>query len=133
MDIKSTQSANPYDPENIFKALKKIYGWKFSQARLDYDLKAIKKKSLLEWVRNFLLDLKIVKVHDNSEKQVMNIDTKYIEVIKYGENFKHLEKKKILKYYKNSHSRLILFNYENSLKEIPEEFLNQEKTEEKLK
>ena len=132
MDIKSTQSANPYDPENIFKALKKIYGWKFSQARLDYDLKAIKKKSLLEWVRNFLLDLKIVKVHDNSEKQVMNIDTKYIEVIKYGENFKHLEKKKILKYYKNSHSRLILFNYENSLKEIPEEFLNQEKTEDIL-
>ena len=132
MDIKSVQSANPYDPEKIFKALKKIYGWKFSQARLDYDLKAIKKKSLFDWVSNFLLDLKIVKVHDNSEKQVMNIDTKYIEVIKFGENFKHLEKKKILKYYKNSHSRLILFNYENTLKEIPEEFLNQEKTEDIL-
>ena len=132
MDIKSTQSANPYDPEKIFKALKKIYGWKFSKARLEYDLKAIKKKSLFEWVRNFLLDLKNVKVHDNSNKQVMNIDTKYIEVIKYGENFKHLEKKKILKYYKNSHSRLILFDYENTLKEIPEEILNQEKAEDIL-
>ena len=67
-------------------------------------------------------------MNDNSNKQVMNIDTKYIEIIKYGENFKHLEKRKILKYYKNSRSRLILFNYENTLKEIPE-FLNQEKAE----
>ena len=128
MDIQSAQCANPYNPEMIFKALKKVYGWKFTQSRLDSDLRAIKKVSSFEWVKNFLLDLKIVKVHDNSNKQVMNIDTKYIEVIKYGENFKHLEKRKILKYYKNAHSRLILFNYENTLKEIPE-FLNQEKAE----
>ena len=128
MDIQSAQSANPYDPEMISKALKKVYGWKFNQSRVDSDLKAIKKVSSFEWVKNFLLDLKIVKVNDNSNKQVMNIDTKYIEIIKYGENFKHLEKKKILKYYKNSRSRLILFNYENTLKEVPE-FLNQEKAE----
>ena len=128
MDIQSAQSANPYDPEMISKALKKVYGWKFNQSRLDSDLKAIKKVSSFEWVKNFLLDLKIVKVNDNSNKQVMNIDTKYIEIIKYGENFKHLEKRKILKYYKNSRSRLILFNYENTLKEVPE-FLNQEKAE----
>jgi trehalose 6-phosphate synthase/phosphatase len=128
MDIQSAQSANPYDPEMISKALKKVYGWKFNQSRVDSDLKAIKKVSSFEWVKNFLLDLKIVKVHDNSNKQMMNIDTKYIEIIKYGENFKHLEKRKILKYYKNAHSRLILFNYENTLKEIPE-FLNQEKAE----
>jgi trehalose 6-phosphate synthase/phosphatase len=125
MDIQSAQVANPYDPEMIAKALKKVYGWKFTPSRITYDLKAIKKVPLLEWVKSFLLDLKNVKVHDNSNKQVMNIDTKYIEVIKYGENFKHLEKRKILKYYKNSHSRLILFNYENTLKEIPE-FLNQD-------
>ena len=128
MDIQSAQSANPYDPEMISKALKKVYGWKFNQSRVDSDLKAIKKVSSFEWVKNFLLDLKIVKVNDNSNKQVMNIDTKYIEIIKYGENFKHLEKRKILKYYKNSRSRLILFNYENTLKELPE-FLNQEKAE----
>ena len=128
MDIQSAQSANPYDPEMISKALKKVYGWKFNQSRVDSDLKAIKKVSSFEWVKNFLLDLKIVKVNDNSNKQVMNIDTKYIEIIKYGENFKHLEKRKILKYYKNSRSRLILFNYENTLKEVPE-FLNQEKAE----
>ena len=127
MDIQSTQSVNPYDPEMICKALKKTYMWKYTKERLDYDLKAIKKKTLIDWVKNFLLDLKNVKVHDNSNKQVMNIDTKYIEVIKYGENFKHLEKRKILKYYKNSHSRLILFNYENTLKEMPELF-EQEKT-----
>ena len=125
MDIQSAQVANPYDPEMIAKALKKVYGCKFTPSRITYDLKAIKKVPLLEWVKSFLLDLKNVKVHDNSNKQVMNIDTKYIEVIKYGENFKHLEKRKILKYYKNSHSRLILFNYENTLKEIPE-FLNQD-------
>ena len=128
MDIQSAQSANPYDPEMISKALKKVYGWKFNHSRVDSDLKAIKKVSSFEWVKNFLLDLKIVKVNDNSNKQVMNIDTKYIEIIKYGENFKHLEKRKILKYYKNSRSRLILFNYENTLKEVPE-FLNQEKAE----
>ena len=128
MDIQSAQRVNPFDPEMISKALKKVYGWKFNQSRVDSDLKAIKKVSSFEWVKNFLLDLKNVKVHDNSNKQVMNIDTKYIEVIKYGENFKHLEKRKILKYYKNSHSRLILFNYENTLKEVPE-FLNQEKAE----
>ena len=121
IDIQSTQKANPYDAEMISKSLKKIYSWKFFPSRIDYDLKAIKKVPLLEWVKSFLLDLKSIKVHDNSNKQVMNIDTKYIEVIKYGENFKHLEKRKILKYYKNSHSRLILFNYENTLKEIPED------------
>ena len=132
MDIQSVQKANPYDPEMIVKALKKIYGWKFFQARLDYDLKIIKKKTLMDWVRNFLIDLKNVKVRDNSNKQVMNIDTKYIEVIKYGENFKHLEKRKILKYYKNAHSRLILFSYENTLKEIPE-IINQENNNDILK
>ena len=128
MDIQSTQSANPYDPEMICKALKKTCSWKYTKSRLDYDLKAIKKKSLIEWVKDFLLDLKNIKLHDNSNKQVMNIDTKYIEVIRYGENFKHLEKRKMVKYYKNSHNRLILFNYENTLKEMPE-FLEQEKTE----
>ena len=132
MDIQSGIKANPYDPEMISKALKKIYGWKFNQSRLDYDLKAIKKKSLLDWVKSFLLDLKKVKVHDNSNKQVMNIDTKYIEVIKYGENFKHLEKRKILKYYKNSRSRLILFSYEDTLKEMPE-FINEDNIEEIIK
>ena len=128
MDIQSAYSINPYDPEMIFKALRKVYGWKFSPSRVEYDLKAIKKVNLIEWFQNFLVDLKTIKVHDNSNKQVMNIDTKYIEVIKYGENFKHLEKRKILKYYKNAKSRLIIFNYENTLKEIPE-FLNQETAE----
>ena len=50
----------------------------------------------------------------------MNIDTKYVEVIKYGENFKHLEKRKLLKYYKNAQNKLLIFNYENTLKEIDE-------------
>ena len=128
MDIQSAYNINPYDPEMISKGLRKVYGWKFTPSRIEYDLKAIKKVNLINWVQSFLVDLKTVKVKDNSNKQVMNIDTKYIEVIKYGENFKHLEKRKILKYYKNAHSRLIIFNYENTLKEIPD-FLNTEKAE----
>ena len=128
LGIQSVISANPYDPEMISRAINKIYNMKFKQSRLDDDLKAIKKISLLEWVKSFLLDLKKVKINDNSNKQVMNIDTKYVEVIKYGENFKHLEKRKLLKYYKNSQNRLLIFNYENTLKEI-DESLNQETSE----
>ena len=128
MGIKSVYSANPYDPEIISRAINKLYNMKFMPSRLEGDLKAIKKISLLEWVKSFLLDLKIVKIHDNSNKQVMNIDTKYVEVIKYGENFKHLEKRKLLKYYKNSENKLLIFNYENTLKEI-DESLNQETSE----
>ena len=128
MGLKSVYSANPYDPEMISRALSKIYNWKFTQKRVESDLNSIKKITLLEWVKSFLLDLKIVKVHDNSNKQVMNIDTKYVDVIKFGENFKHLEKRKLLKYYKNSENRLLIFNYENTLREI-EEYLNQENSE----
>ena len=128
MGIKSVYSANPYDPEMISRALSKIYNWRFTQSRIEGDLKSIKKISLLEWVKSFLLDLKIVKVHDNSNKQVMNIDTKYVDIIKYGEKFKHLEKRKLLKYYKNSESRLLIFNYENTLRET-DESLNQEISE----
>ena len=128
MGIRSVYYANPYDPEVISKAMNRIYNWKFKPSRLQDDLNSIKKISLLEWVRSFLLDLKIVKIHDNSNKQVMNIDTKYIEVIKYGENFKHLEKRKLLKYYTNSENRLLIFNYENTLREI-DETLNQESSE----
>ena len=128
MGIKSIYSANPYDPEMISRALSKLYNRKFTELRLEGDLKSIKKISLLEWVKSFLLDLKIVKVHDNSNKQVMNIDTKYVDIIKYGEKFKHLEKRKLLKYYKNSESRLLIFNYENTLRET-DESLNQEISE----
>ena len=128
MGIKSIYSANPFDPEMISRALNKIYNWKFTPSRLEGDLKAIKKITLLEWVKSFLLDLKTIKVHDSSNKQVMNIDTKYVDVIKYGENFKHLEKRKLLKYYKNSENRLLVFNYENTLREI-DESLNQEVSE----
>jgi trehalose 6-phosphate synthase/phosphatase len=128
MGIRSVFSANPYDPEMISKALNRIYSMKFTTSRLEGDLNSIKKISLLEWVKSFLLDLKIIKVHDNSNKQVMNIDTKYVDVIKYGENFKHLEKRKLLKYYKNSENRLLIFNYENTLKEI-DESLSQETSE----
>jgi len=128
MGIRSVYSINPYDPEMISRALSKIYNWKFTQSRLDADLNAIKKISLLEWVKSFLLDLKIVKIHDNSNKQVMNIDTKYVDVIKFGENFKHLEKRKILKYYKNAKNKLLIFNYENTLKEI-DESMNQENSD----
>ena len=125
MGIKSVYSANPFNPEMISRALNKIYNWKFTSSRLEGDLKIIKKITLLEWVKSFLLDLKTVKAHDSSNKQVMSIDTKYVDVIKYGENFKHLEKRKLLKYYKNSENRLLVFNYENTLREI-DESLNQE-------
>ena len=101
LSVKSIYSANPYNPEMISRALNKIYNWKFTPSRLEGDLKVIKKITLLEWVKSFLLDLKTVKVHDSSNKQVMNIDTKYVDVIRYEENFKHLEKRKLLKYYKN--------------------------------
>ena len=120
MGIKSVYCANPYDPEMISRVLSKIYNWKFTPLRLESDFNSLKKITLLEWVKSFLLDLKIVKVHDNSNKQVMNIDTKYVDVIKFGENFKHLEKRKLLKYYKNSENRLLIFNYENTLREIGE-------------
>ena len=128
LGIQSVYSANPYDPEMISRGLSKIYNWKFTPSRLEEDLNAIKKISLLEWVKSFLLDLKIVKNNDNSNKQVMNIDTKYVDVIKFGENFKHLEKRKILKYYKNAENKLLVFNYENTLKEI-DESLRQENAE----
>ena len=120
MGIRSVYSANAYDPEMISRGISRIYNWRFVPNRLEEDLKSIKKISLLEWVKSFLLDLKIVKVHDNSNKQVMNIDTKYVDVIKFGENFKHLEKRKLLKYYKNAENKLLIFNYENTLKEIDE-------------
>ena len=128
MGIQSVYCANPYDPEMISRALSKVYNWKFTPSRLEEDLNAIKRISLLEWVKSFLLDLKIVKKNDNSNKQVMNIDTKYVDVIKFGEKFKHLEKRKISKYYKNSGNKLLVFNYENTLKEI-DESLNQETSE----
>ena len=125
MGIQSVYSANAYDPEMISKAISRIYNWRFIPTRLEQDLNAIKKISLLEWVKSFLLDLKIVKVHDNSNKQVMNIDTKYVDVIKFGENFKHLEKRKLLKYYKNAENKLLVFNYENTLKEIDESLVQE--------
>ena len=128
MGIRSAYTTNPYDPEMISRGLSRIYNMKFSPSRLEGDLNSIKKISLLDWVKSFLLDLKIVKVHDNSNKQVMNIDTKYVDVIKFGENFKHLEKRKLLKYYKNSENRLLIFNYENTLREI-DESLYQETSE----
>ena len=125
MGIQSVYSANAYDPEMISKAISRIYNWRFIPTRLEQDLNAIKKISLLEWVKSFLLDLKIVKVHDNSNKQVMNIDTKYVDVIKFGENFKHLEKRKLLKYYRNAENKLLVFNYENTLKEIDESLVQE--------
>ena len=48
LGIKSVISANPYDPEMISRAINKIYNMKFKQSRIDEDLKAIKKISLLE-------------------------------------------------------------------------------------
>ena len=78
LGIQSVYSANPYDQEMISRGLNKIYNWKFTPFRF----KGYKKIALLELVKSFLLDLKIVKNNDYSNKQVMNIDIKNVDVIK---------------------------------------------------
>ena len=78
LGIQSVYSANPYDQEMISRGLNKIYNWKFTPSRF----KCYKKIALLELVKSFLLDLKIVKNNDYSNKQVMNIDIKNVDVIK---------------------------------------------------
>ena len=147
--IKSLYSANAYDPGIIAKAMTNIYKWKFEQSRLKNDLekigfteeKKIEKstesinfqKNKIDWIDSFLLDLKTIKDKSpNSKLQKNQIKLGFVEILKYGEKFEDLKPDKLSEYYSNAKRRLLVFNYENTLKKIDEDF-SKENTESLLK
>ena len=119
MGIRSVIKVNPFDSDIICKALNQINGWDFSKLRYDSDLKSLKKNSAEKWINGFLLDIKRVMLNDSSNKCKIGIG-RDIAIMKLNDNFRQLRKAKLIKYFKNSENRLLIFNYENTLQDFDE-------------
>ena len=63
--------------------------------------------------------MKRVMLNDSNNKCKIGLG-RDIAIMKLNEHFRQLRKAKLIKYFKNSKSRLLIFNYENTLQEIDE-------------
>ena len=139
MGIRSIIKVNPFDVEGILKALNQINSWTFNKIRYDSDFKSISKNSTENWIKNFLLDMKRVMLNDSSNKCKIGLG-RDIAIMKLNEHFRQIKPPKLFNYFKNSKSRLLIFNYENTLQDIDDsqnidnnDFLNKKKLKRILK
>ena len=114
MGTRSIVKVNPFDSEGIFKALNLINSWSFNKVRFESDIKSIKKNNVEAWVKSFVSDMKLIKLNDSNNKMKMGLG-RDIAIIKLNKHFRQIKKDKLFKYFKNSKSRLLIFNYENTL------------------
>jgi trehalose 6-phosphate synthase/phosphatase len=119
MGIRSVIKVNPFDCDIIAKALNQINSWSFNKIRYDSDINSLKKNSAEKWLKGFLLDIKRVMLNDSNNKCKIGLG-RDIAIMKLNENFRQLRKAKLMKYFKNSNSRLLIFNYENTLQDFDE-------------
>ena len=108
---------NSFDSEGILKALNQISSWTFNKVRYESDFKSIQKNSAEKWIKSFLLDMKRVMLNDSSNKCKIGLG-RDIAIIKLNQHFRHLNQQKLFRYFKNSKSRLLIFNYENTLQDF---------------
>ena len=114
MGIRSIINVNCYDSEAILKALNQINSWTFNKVRYESDFKSIKKNSAERWIKSFLLDMKRVMLNDSSNKCKIGLG-RDIAIMKLNQHFRHINPTKLFNYFKKSKSRLLIFNYENTL------------------
>ena len=119
MGIRSVIKVNPFDTEIIAKALNQINSWTSSTLRYDADINSLKKNSTEKWIKAYLLDMKRVMLNDSNNKSKIGLG-RDIAIMKLNENFRQLRKAKLMKYFKHSKSRLLIFNYENTLQDFDE-------------
>ena len=62
------------------------------------------------------MPMKRVKANDSDNKMKMGLG-RDIAIIKLNKHFRQIKPEKLYKYYKNSKSRLLIFNYENTLED----------------
>ena len=114
MGIRSIINVNCFDSEAILRALNQINSWTFNKIRYESDFKSIKKNSAEKWIKSFLLDMKRVMLNDSSNKCKIGLG-RDIAIMKLNQHFRHLDSTKLFNYFKKSKSRLLIFNYENTL------------------
>ena len=133
MGIRSIIKVNPFDNEAILKALNQINSWTFNKVRYDSDFKSLNKNSAEKWIKSFLLDMKRVMLNDSSNKCKIGLG-RDIAIMKLNEHFRQIKPPKLFNYFRTSKSRLLIFNYENTLQDIDEsqnidsdDFINKKK------
>ena len=114
MGTRSIVKVNPFDSEGILKALNQINGWSFNKTRYESDFNSIQKNNVENWLKSFINDMKRIKMNDSVNKMKMGLG-RDIAIIKLNKHFRQIKKDKLYKYFKNSKSRLIIINYENTL------------------
>ena len=114
MGTRSIVKVNPFDSDGILKALNQIKGWSFNKVRLEADFKSIQKNNVENWIKSFVNDMKRIKLNDSDNKMKMGLG-RDIAIIKLNKHFRQIKQDKLLKYFKGSKSRLLIFNYENTL------------------
>ena len=117
--LRSIIKVNPFDSEVIAKALNKINSWDVNILRYKSDLTSLTKNSSEKWIRGYLLDMKRVMLNDSCNKCKIGLG-RDISIMKLNDNFRQLRKAKLVKYFSNSKSRLLIFNYENTLQDLDE-------------
>ena len=117
MGFRSIIKVNSFDSEGILKALNQISSWTFNKVRYESDFKSIQKNSAEKWIKSFLLDMKRVMLNDSSNKCKIGLG-RDIAIMKLNQHFRHLNQQKLFRYFKNSKSRLLIFNYENTLQDF---------------
>ena len=125
MGIRSVIKVNPFDSEVITKALNQINSWDSNQLRYKSDMNSIKKNSAEKWIKGYLLDMKRVMLNDSCNKCKIGLG-RDIAIMKLNENFTQLRKAKLIKYFSKSRSRLLIFNYENTLQDLDESINNED-------
>ena len=114
MGTRSIVKVNPFDSDGILKALNQINGWSFNKTRYESDFNSIQKNNVENWLKSFINDMKRIKMNDSVNKMKMGLG-RDIAIIKLNKHFRQIKKDKLYKYFKNSKSRLIIINYENTL------------------
>jgi trehalose 6-phosphate synthase/phosphatase len=113
MGTRSIVKVNSFDSDGIFKALNQINGWNLNNLRLDSDLQSIKKNNVERWFKSFVSDMRKIKSNDSPNKMKMGLG-RDISIIKLNKHFKQIKPDRLYKYFKNSKSRLLIFNCENT-------------------
>ena len=117
MGIRSIIKVNSFDSESILKGLNQINSWSFNKIRYESDFKSITRHPGDYWIKSFLLDMKRVMLNDSTNKCKIGLG-RDIAIMKLNQYFRQIKPPRLYKYYKNSNSRLLIFNYENTLQDF---------------
>ena len=121
--FKSVIQTHMYNAHQMALKVKECYDKKEQGLNFKRDYAYLQSHSTLQWVNNFISDLRRVQQHDSKYKIGLGIGLTF-QLMRLNINFKHLTPYKFIEYYSKSKRRIMIFDYENTLVNIGDDIFS---------